>query len=75
MELKGKIKPTRMVIPRMEYTGVIKPGYPYVFDGKSYIIIEGYETLVWKAPRQLAHRLGDKVKITIELEEDEQPRP
>ena len=66
--VEGKISVTR---PVEKSTSVLIPTRALlVIDGGSYIISEDFERLVFPVPYRLQYRVGDRVRVTFEIEEE-----
>lgn len=68
--IEGKISATRPVVGGASAPHLIPTRARLVADGDSYVISEDCERLVLPLPRQLQHRVGDRVRVTFEIEEE-----
>jgi len=68
--IEGKISATRPISGGVSIPGAIPSRFPYIADGRAYILGDNCEWLIFLAPRQLQHRVGDRVRVTFEIEEE-----
>ena len=68
--IKGKISATRPISGGVSTPGVIPSRFPYIADGRAYILGDNCEWLIFLAPRQMQNRVGDRVRVTFEIEEE-----
>lgn len=68
--VEGRISATRPVMEDPIAPRLIPTRGHLIADGDSYVISEDYERLVLPVPHQLQHRVGDRVRVTFEIEEE-----
>jgi len=74
--IEGRISATRPIERSISAPHLIPTRARLVADGEAYVISEDCERLVLPLPRQLQHRVGDRVRVTFETgEEPREPDP
>lgn len=68
--IEGRISATRPVEKDVGAPHLIPTRALLVADGYSYVVSEDCERLVLPVPHQLQNRVGDRVRVTFEIEEE-----